>query len=61
VPFVERLEPANKKTISQQRYARADAILKIFLGEIMTSSKGYSMYLMGSLVQMISLSLSCIA
>jgi hypothetical protein len=30
---MERLEPANKKAISQQRYARADAILKIVLGE----------------------------
>ncbi len=58
---MERLEPANKKAISQQRYATADAILKIVLGEIMARSKGYSMYLMVSLVKMISLSLSCIA
>ncbi len=57
---MERLEPANKKTISQQRYARADAILKIFLGEIMASSKGYGMYMMVSLVQLISVA-SCIA
>lgn len=58
---MERLEPANKKAISQQRYARADAILKIVLGEIMASSKGYGMYMIVSLVQMISLSLSCVA
>ena len=48
---MERLEPANKKAISQQRYAMSDTILKIVLGEIMASSKGYGMYLMVSLVQ----------
>jgi hypothetical protein len=30
VPFMERLESANEKTIIQQRYAGIDAILRIF-------------------------------